>query len=824
MICFLSMIHLRRPRLSIQRQGPFNLRLYSVRRLVILLRPHHLQIVRRITPRFMLILSSVFTAPHGDLLGDDDAASTTPPLHDQSAEIGNAKNHLKSTSQSLEATKNESASIQQTLATQASQLSALQTQLSSAKAAYETETKLLAAFKERHSAQSAEIQKAREDLIRAESDLSAIKVEKSEIEGSFLRDKEDIRELHRKMNEVGQQIDALKTDIEKAKKDAKQQKGLLAIAKKQLSLKEAEKAKAEKEQEGALADLTAVTKEREEAEADLAKEITEIEPKAVTDSAAFTASQQPLPLTPDLSATALGKSNNPFERLTKSSGNSTPRSQSPFLPFQSPNLSLSSARSGSIPGAFETEGHDDDIFTPIETANGSSLEPKDESQQPLKPEPAAVDSPTANETEFFSTPPTSATQVPSPTVAAAYFPSLDDAAVDFPSIDLPPAQNSQRDLETNFGTQLKELDVDDSDSDSDEIPLAELAQTNKKASPIVPKAVEELPVIGTPQVSFDDIFVSNTPIAADSSSPNKFPTVTANAPIASSPFEARSSPLQASAPTELSATSTTAGVSAFDEAMGKIPGTTSAAAPQFTFDTAFDDNFDFASASTAEASGPLPLPFTTDFKVTNGDTRKSQFSDMFSTIGSKKIHENHFTPSQSVVGAPSREPAQPLGTSFDETFPTFDLSPKTSLAMAEEAPSKSTESTAAGALPASPVSASPKASIPQSSDVRLGSPPPSEKSPPQRTASPKPRPSSSSSKEVHEKQKEPSTRHSKLSVSAFLLGYAMPIPPPRSVYLLVRGRNIKNRCLLLLRRRISRLCERSLPGLSPQLWTMTSRL
>ena len=65
-------------------------------------------------------------------------------------------------------------------------------------------------------------------------------------------------------------------------------------------------------------------------------------------------------------------------------------------------------------------------------------------------------------------------------------------------------------------------------------------------------------------------------------------------------------------------------------------------------------------------------------------------------------------------------------------------------------------------------------SSPQSSDVRPGSPPHGEKSP---TNSPKPKSSSSSFKEVHEKQKEPSTRHSKLSVSAFLLGYAMPIPP-----------------------------------------------
>lgn len=100
-------------------------------------------------------------------------------------------------------------------------------------------------------------------------------------------------------------------------------------------------------------------------------------------------------------------------------------------------------------------------------------------------------------------------------------------------------------------------------------------------------------------------------------------------------------------------------------------------------------------------------------------TDKSQSGDTASKIGSKTLPE---TPSQS-VGAPSPEPSQHnLRTSCDE------------------------------------------ASLVSTSDVRPASPPHGEKSPPQRTLSPKPRPSSSSCKEVHEKQKEPSIRHYNLSI------------------------------------------------------------
>lgn len=266
------------------------------------------------------IMLTVFVGQHQDLLGDDDSDGkpSSPPLHDKSAEIGNMQNQLSSTNRSLETVKNDRQSVEQIVANQEAQLSVLQTQLSSAKAAYETETKSLAILKERQMNQMTEIQKLREELIHSESNLSAVRVEKAELEGVFLRDKEEARELHRKMMEAGQEAEKLKQELERAKKEAKQQKGLLAIARKQLSTKESERAKMEKEVEEATNEVTSLVAERENVEVELAKEIdvasmtTGPERTLSPDSVTF-AAQHPLPSTPEiLNTVTVGRSNNPF--------------------------------------------------------------------------------------------------------------------------------------------------------------------------------------------------------------------------------------------------------------------------------------------------------------------------------------------------------------------------------------------------------------------------------------------------------------------------------------------------------------------------------
>jgi epidermal growth factor receptor substrate 15 len=283
-----------------------------------------------------------------DLLSDDDSAAVASSVPDNSAEIGNLQIQLGSTSRALETTKNERATTEKSLAEQASQISTLQTQLSSAKASYETETRLLSTLHERFSTQANEIQRTREELIRAESDLSAVRVEKVDVEGALLRDKEELRELRRRMDEVGESVEKTKVEIEKLKKEAKQQKGLLAIARKQLLAREADKAKVAKELEEVARELEDSTKERERVETN-SQALVQPQPilavddatesqraPSRADSVAFAAAF-PLPTSPSppsvsgsmISPTS-GKSNNPFDKLVQSTTGTFPRTASPF--------------------------------------------------------------------------------------------------------------------------------------------------------------------------------------------------------------------------------------------------------------------------------------------------------------------------------------------------------------------------------------------------------------------------------------------------------------------------------------------------------------
>ncbi|EAU88413.1 UBA/TS-N domain-containing protein [Coprinopsis cinerea okayama7 len=753
-----------------------------------------------------------YTGSARNLLDDDEpTTSTSPPLQDQSAEIGNVKNQLASTNNSLEKTRSDREAIEQSLATQASQLSALQVQLSSAKAAYETEIKLFTTLKDRHTSQQAEIEKIRQELISAESDLSAKRVEKAEIEGAFMRDKEDKRELERRMIEAGQQIEAIKAEVEKLKKAAKQQKGLLAIAKKQLATKEAERAKAQDELQEANAELEEVTKETEETEAALAKlempqpkpaappippRATSSETIASADTLAFAASQ-PLPVTPDpvVSPSASIKSNNPFERLAM--GNSQSRTGSPFSPFPSapvgnpaedddifasfaqPEKALSDEG-----GAQSTEGLPYDAPEPARTQspdNSNKLTVEASEQPPVSP----------NETELFHTPPTSARAL-SPSDTSLH--SLDGASSKFPAIDAVTAQisnevaaapasskpaNGNDDFDDLFGSAIQEKEIDESDSSDesdDEIPLAELNKSGNKppaASQDSEKSKEGAKPAENNAQSFDDIFASSPPTKPTETAPpaatsdfddifNPTPAAVATQPtgdVAKSNGDADLFPPVDSKPA-------VAGVDAFDEALGLSTSTASkpAPAPAFSFDAAFDDNFDF---SAAKADSPPVTAAAQPAQPPAAATNGASFDDIFSTAGPVNGHSGEATtsttPSQ-ISAQPTEAPKpEPAATSFDEAFnPAPTASPKPAPTVSTSSPPPTAPSTSP--FPTGSPTTSPKNSLssgrPRPSSplaVRSHTPPP-------RTSSPKPRLSSSSSKDGLEKPKEPAPRHSKLSL------------------------------------------------------------
>ncbi|KAG6833491.1 hypothetical protein H0H87_006063 [Tephrocybe sp. NHM501043] len=722
------------------------------------------------------IFHSTTSPSNHDLLGDDDEAPThaSPPLQDRSAEIGNTQNQINSTNRALDTLKNERAQSDERLANQTSQLESLQTQLATAKAAYEMETKTLANIRERFKAQAADLQKVTEELIRAESDLSAVRVEKAEIEGAYMRDKEDTRELQRKMVEVGQLIDATKTEVEKAKKDAKQQKGLLAIAKKQLSSKEAERAKAEKELEEAAAEVAAITTEHNDTESALAA-FASAPPSAPVraDSATF-AANHPLPSSPDRGSPApstTGKSNNPFDKLNKSGG--TPRSQSPFLPFAAgPLPTPSTGDSTSITNAvnrassYDPFGFSEAFETDAPTISNGVAPLQGDLQaasRTFTPKPAHVDisdadvrqslfSPgTEGESDHFVTPPTTATAQPSLTSSpapaadsAAKFPVLDDVTTAFPDLEAPSSTaNHHTNEETDLGSKLQELDVEESDSDAeDEVPLADLAAKARASPKSSPTLTTDVAPASTEVPSFDDVFGVTPPSAEQ--------------PQFGAPSTTHSQTVAKAEPSAI------AGVSVFDEAMGTIPPSAASSKQAFTFDTAFDDNFDFDSATNR----PFPPP-PKSATIANGSGSQG-FDSIFTTPAKDSTPifapppgpppSSSISNDRTARGSPSVPTSKPT---FDEAFSGFDSGPSLNLdsSYATPAPKPATTSQVTSFPSAAPASPPRRGAASPPVSARPKSPPP-------RTASPKPpRPSTSSSKETHEKTKEPPTRHSKLSVS-----------------------------------------------------------
>ncbi|KAI0646793.1 hypothetical protein C8Q79DRAFT_587739 [Trametes meyenii] len=804
-------------------------------------------------------------APHKDLLGDDDEhRASSPPLHDQSAEIGNVKNQLGSTNRSLETARAERANLERQLTEQAAQLASLQTQLSSAKAAYDTEIRLLSTLKERFASQNAEIQKTREELIHAESDLSATRVEKAEVEGALLRDKEEVRELHRKMSEVGTQIEGTKAEVEKLKKDAKQQKGLLAIAKKQLATREAEKAKADKELEEAKAELQEATKEREEAEDQLNKEEpvpvhltnghVSPPPPATSPDLVFAAAQ-PLPTSPEVSPppSVVGKSTNPFERLARTS---SPRPESPFLPFAATSNLPTPV---TAPAPAEENPEDPFGFKAFTAEEPAAPVSEPETPKPsASPAPLTIGSPKQQElvspadTDLFTTPPSTAsvpdtifTPKPEDPVARS-FPALEENAADeAPTPTAPPTatlQNPQPETEdTDLSHQLKEIEESDSDSDSssdDDEPL-----TNVKAKLTEAPAKQTNGTAATAATSaFDDSFgISTTSQPSQAAAPASVasPAATAAAPVQASgpvndfasmfetPAVSREPPPSAPIPAVAentqpngSALAPTAGVSEFDQALGKLPSLeNSVASSQFTnvtFDSAFDDNFDFAAASaaapttngataTTEAASAFPPPPTASAP---GSARAGHsFDDVFGTQAPPGASTLAPAPVQSIpTFSPPVQPApQPSkGLSFDDAFgassassspaPHLTTSPsaqsngglsfddafggnddaltldtsfasQSSQAPHFQPPSGQPPSKAGPTpFPTSSAASSPRGSSStqrrSDSPGRATSPTPRHSSPPPRHSSPRPRPGTGDST----KEKAVATRHNRLSI------------------------------------------------------------
>ncbi|WWC58122.1 uncharacterized protein I303_100657 [Kwoniella dejecticola CBS 10117] len=292
----------------------------------------------------------------GDLLGDDAAEDKPSSVPDHSAEFGNKQNQLANTTRNLSELEKTHAELDDAAKSSATSLQELEEKLSSARSRHETETKAVADLRIKVGEQKERHRNLESEVISAESDLSAMRSEKDELEQALLRDKEEIRGLQKMMKEVEEEKTGMKLVLEKLRKEARQQKGMLSIAKKQLSTAEGSRDSTQKE-------IKETEQEIEDDKAELERgSATVSSPQAIPSASppAFPsptiAAGVPLPATPKaLSPAPTGasaRSNNPFERLagTRSVPPAQPSSQSASPPPQTEEPTSPTFGAGAVAG------------------------------------------------------------------------------------------------------------------------------------------------------------------------------------------------------------------------------------------------------------------------------------------------------------------------------------------------------------------------------------------------------------------------------------------------------------------------------------------
>lgn len=164
-------------------------------------------------------------------------------ISSHSAEVGNLQNQVRETQKSVSSLRQERTALSGNVAKTEAEIDELKSALAQAKAAYDTESTNMTNLETRFKTGSEELKKLRQELIHAESELSALREQKVETEQNILKDKEEIRELKIKLKVSNDEVAALKETLEKLRKEARQQKGLVVVSKKQLATSESDKEK-----------------------------------------------------------------------------------------------------------------------------------------------------------------------------------------------------------------------------------------------------------------------------------------------------------------------------------------------------------------------------------------------------------------------------------------------------------------------------------------------------------------------------------------------------------------------------------------------------
>jgi epidermal growth factor receptor substrate 15 len=228
---------------------------------------------QKIAPQTTGLASSVTSEPQArslfpqndDLLGDADP-EISKKLTTETSELGNLSNQVSSLTTQMQQVKQKRGSTEQEFNQMSTQKRDFETRLSQLRSAYEQEARDVKSLEDRLAVARSETQKAQQDLAMVQHSYQNLQEQHQQIMTALQTDQQENANLKQRISQVNTEIIQLKPQLEKMQSDARQQKGLVAINKKQLSTVEAQRERLKAEMDAATKEHQDAIRELEESE------------------------------------------------------------------------------------------------------------------------------------------------------------------------------------------------------------------------------------------------------------------------------------------------------------------------------------------------------------------------------------------------------------------------------------------------------------------------------------------------------------------------------------------------------------------------------
>lgn len=184
--------------------------------------------------------------PADDLLGDNDPEESSK-LTQETTELANLSNQIGSLANEMQNVQTKRTSAEQDISQTSQQKRDFETRLAQARTMYEQEVKNFKALEERLNASRAETNKLQQEFALIDASRQDLQNQYDQVAAALTADQQENASLKEKIRQANAIVAQLKPALEKARSEARQQKGLAAINKKQLATVEGEQTKIQEE-------------------------------------------------------------------------------------------------------------------------------------------------------------------------------------------------------------------------------------------------------------------------------------------------------------------------------------------------------------------------------------------------------------------------------------------------------------------------------------------------------------------------------------------------------------------------------------------------